>query len=358
MSGTLLWLASFGRIHLALKAEVVRVDQYAELIARYFNQTFFTSVSQGDLSAQPGIACVRGFRGYALAAGATCAALLLRVAFDPLWGDRLAYAWFFLAVIVVARFAARGPQVFAAVAGGLIANWFFIQPRGSLLIGSSLDQINTAIYCAVSTFVVLGSLRARRKIGRELAARDRIAGILECTSDAVCTLDAEWVVTYFNKRASESTGLPASEVLGRELWTLWPDVVGTRFEAEYRRVMSEGVTVHFEELSQKKRWIEVNACPYGDGIAIFFSDITERKQQQSERERLIAELQVALGDVKTLSGLLPICAKCKNVRDDRGYWKQIETFIGERSNAKFSHGICPTCFVQLYPDLEIRNEGS
>jgi PAS domain S-box-containing protein len=346
-----------GCIHLTLKAEVVRVDQYAELIARYFNQTFFTSVSQGSLGAQPGIACVRGIRGYALGVIAVVSALILRTAFDPIWGDRLAYAWFFLAVIVVARFASKGPQFFAIVAGGLVANWFFIQPRGSLQIASPLDEVNTLIYCTVSGLVVLGSLRARRMFGRELAARDRITGILECTSDAVCTLDADWSVTYFNKRASDLAGMPAGEVLGRELWSLWPDVVGTRFETEYGRVMAERATVHFEELSPKKRWIEVNACPYGEGMAIFFRDITERKERQSERERLIAELQVALADVKTLSGLLPICANCKNVRDDRGYWKQIETFIGERSNAKFSHGICPTCFVQLYPDLEMRNGG-
>jgi len=300
---------------------------------------------------------LRGLRGYALAVLAVATAFLLRLAFDPIWGDRLAYAWFFLAVVVVARFADRGPQVCAVVAGALIGNWCFIQPRGSLQIGGSLDQINTMIYCTVSSFVVLGSLRARRKIGRELAARDRIAGILECTSDAVCTLDANWVVTYFNKRASDLAGMSAGEVLGRQLWSLWPEVAGTRFETEFRRVTSTRATVHFEELYvPKKRWIEVNVCPYGEGMAIFFRDITERKERQSERERLIAELQVALSDVKTLSGLLPICANCKNIRDDRGYWKQIETFIGERSNAKFSHGICPTCFVQLYPDLEIRNQ--
>ena len=342
---------------MGLKRKPVCVDQYAELIARYFNQTVFTSVSQGNLVAQPGIACVRGTRGYALAVIAVASAFSLRIAFDPIWGDRLAYAWFFLAVIVVARFAGRGPQIFTAVAGAILANWFFIQPRGSLQIGTSLDQINTVIYGGVSALVVFGSLRARKMFGRELAARDRIAGILECTSDAVCTLDADWVVTYFNKRASDSAGLPPEEVLGREFWILWPQVVGTKFEEQYRRVMTERVTVHFEEwYAPKNRWIEVNACPYGEGIAIFFRDITERKERQAERERLIAELQVALADVKTLSGLLPICAQCKNVRDDRGYWKQIETFIGERSNAKFSHGICPTCFVQLYPDLEIRNE--
>src|SRR5687768_12480613 len=89
------------------------------------------------------------FRGYVLAAGAASVALLLRLAFDPLWADRLAYAWFFLAVIVVARFAGTGPQLAAVGGGFLLANWFFIQPRGTFLIVSRLDQVNTLIYFAV-----------------------------------------------------------------------------------------------------------------------------------------------------------------------------------------------------------------
>ena len=71
-----------------------------------------------------------------------------------------------------------------------------------------------------------------------------------------------------------------------------------------------------------------------------------------EREELVRELREALAEVKTLSGLLPICASCKNVRDDKGYWTQIEQYIQEATDAQFSHGICPDCMNKLYPGLE------
>jgi len=66
---------------------------------------------------------------------------------------------------------------------------------------------------------------------------------------------------------------------------------------------------------------------------------------------LIAELQKALSEIKILGGLLPICASCKKIRNDSGYWEQIETYITERSDAVFSHGICPECMKRLYPNL-------
>jgi PAS domain S-box-containing protein len=81
------------------------------------------------------------------------------------------------------------------------------------------------------------------------------------------------------------------------------------------------------------------------------SDITERKQREEERERLIRELQEALARVNQLSGLLPICASCKKIRDDNGYWKQIETYLRDHSEAEFSHGICPECEEKLYPEI-------
>jgi len=69
-----------------------------------------------------------------------------------------------------------------------------------------------------------------------------------------------------------------------------------------------------------------------------------------ERERLIHELQEALAKVKKLSGFLPICASCKKIRNDQGYWMQIEAYIRDHSEAEFSHGICPECMKKLYPD--------
>jgi hypothetical protein len=78
-------------------------------------------------------------------------------------------------------------------------------------------------------------------------------------------------------------------------------------------------------------------------------EVAERKQAQLEKDALIVELQDALRRVKKLSGLLPICASCKKIRDDQGYWKQIEIYISDHSEADFSHGICPDCSKRLYP---------
>ena len=76
-----------------------------------------------------------------------------------------------------------------------------------------------------------------------------------------------------------------------------------------------------------------------------------RRRAQLERERLIAELQAAVANVKTLSGLIPICASCKKIRDDQGYWTQLETYLAQHSHAEFSHSLCLDCMRKLYPDL-------
>ncbi len=70
-----------------------------------------------------------------------------------------------------------------------------------------------------------------------------------------------------------------------------------------------------------------------------------------ERNKAIKELQSALDRIKVLSGLVPICANCKKIRDDKGYWNQIEEYIIAHSDAEFSHGICPECIKELYPDI-------
>ena len=81
-----------------------------------------------------------------------------------------------------------------------------------------------------------------------------------------------------------------------------------------------------------------------------------RKRAEIEKDKLIIELKDALQKVKTLSGLLPICASCKKIRDDNGYWSQIEAYIQTHSEAEFSHSICPDCAKQLYPDINIGDE--
>lgn len=83
-------------------------------------------------------------------------------------------------------------------------------------------------------------------------------------------------------------------------------------------------------------------------------EIAERRRIEAEREKLITELQEALIQVKRLSGLLPICANCKKIRDDEGYWQDVAVYIREHSEADFTHGICPNCVKELYPDLDIK----
>lgn len=70
-----------------------------------------------------------------------------------------------------------------------------------------------------------------------------------------------------------------------------------------------------------------------------------------ERQRLMTELRVALDHIKQLQGMLPICSVCKKIRDDKGYWNRIESYISEHSEAKFSHSLCPDCTKELYPNL-------
>jgi YesN/AraC family two-component response regulator len=78
--------------------------------------------------------------------------------------------------------------------------------------------------------------------------------------------------------------------------------------------------------------------------------------KDAEQKRLIKELQQALASIKTLSGLIPICASCKKIRDDQGYWNQLEAYISEHSSAEFSHGICPDCAVKMYPNYKKKEE--
>lgn len=85
-------------------------------------------------------------------------------------------------------------------------------------------------------------------------------------------------------------------------------------------------------------------------------EITERKQAEEQRNRLVSDLKKTLSEVKTLRGFLPICSNCKKIRDDKGYWNQIESYIRDRSDAEFSHGICPECAKKLYPDMDLYGE--
>jgi len=80
-------------------------------------------------------------------------------------------------------------------------------------------------------------------------------------------------------------------------------------------------------------------------------------QSKSKLNSTVDELRKALSEIKKLQGILPICSHCKKIRDDQGSWQGIEEYVHERSDAQFSHGICPECAIKYYPDFDIYSDG-
>jgi PAS domain S-box-containing protein len=127
----------------------------------------------------------------------------------------------------------------------------------------------------------------------------------------------------------------------------------------FRKVMSgesiDTVQAIFVTKNGQQISVEGNVHPrFFNGKVIatqgIFRDVTERKLAELEQEKLILRLQSALDSIKILRGLLPICAWCKKIRDDRGYWKKVEDYIKEHTDASFTHGICPACLKKVDPE--------
>jgi PAS domain S-box-containing protein len=131
----------------------------------------------------------------------------------------------------------------------------------------------------------------------------------------------------------------------REQALLERDGIVRDFELRLRRC--DGTVIRVQD-SVRAVCDEAGNVLYYEGSLV---DVTARKQAEEEREGLIGELQEALSQVRTLGGLLPICASCKKIRDDQGYWRQVEEYVREHSEAEFTHSICPDCARKLYPDI-------
>ena len=86
-------------------------------------------------------------------------------------------------------------------------------------------------------------------------------------------------------------------------------------------------------------------------ILLAIEDVTDRIEAERQKEELIDDLRKAFDEIKTLRGIIPICASCKKIRDDKGYWNQVEVYVRDHTEAEFSHGFCPACAKKLYPDL-------
>jgi PAS domain S-box-containing protein len=177
---------------------------------------------------------------------------------------------------------------------------------------------------------------------------------------ALVAPDGRWLKT--NRSLCELVGYTAEEMSVRSFQDLThPDDLASDLAHKRQLLAGEIRTFQMEKRYLHRQgqtvWVLLSVSLVRDaqGHPVHFiaqiQDITARKAAEAERERLIGELQKTLAEVKILKGLIPICASCKKVRDDRGFWNQIESYISRHSEAKFSHGICPECTRKLFPDL-------
>ncbi len=263
----------------------------------------------------------------------------------------------------------------AAVLIPLVLGWLRVvgEARGFLEEG-----LGEALF-AVSVMALFGAtiLWNTDRLSRAEAERDQaekaeaeekavLKSILDSMGDAVIVGDAQGQLLLFNPVAREILGLGVTDT-GPEEWTAQyglylpdgttpfpPDQLPLARAIRGERV--DGVEVLVRIPGRPPRLHVSVGRPLQDaqgkvcGGVVVFHDETERKSAEAERERLITELQTALTKVKTLSGMLPICASCKKVRDDKGYWSQIESYLHEHTEAEFSHSICPECARRLYPE--------
>ena len=312
-----------------------------------------------------------GIRGYTLAAVGVAAAFALRLLLDPLWGERLPYVSFFLALLVLMRFAAPGPVAAAAVAGLALGTWFFVAPRHSFFVTNPVNQVNLTFFVLISIGLVTISVRERRAHARELVAQEqlartgrelgRLAAIVESSDDAIIGKDLEGTILSWNAGAQRLYGYGPAEVIGKPITILQSAEELRETTALLERVRKGEPVQHFETMRRTRDGrslaVSLTISPVRDGsgsivgVSTIARDISERKTAEAERERLVTDLKTALANVKTLRGLLPICSSCKKIRDDKGYWTQIEFYIRDRSDASFTHGICPDCAERLYGNV-------
>jgi len=190
-------------------------------------------------------------------------------------------------------------------------------------------------------------------------------------------INRDHIVLYWNRALEVLSRIPAKDVIGtRQHWKAFyaearPCMADLLVDGDMARIpewyagkcnpstlIDEAfeATDFFPDLGEAGKWLHFTAATIrnADGVIIgaleTLEDITAKKRVEDEREALILDLKKALSEIKTLSGLLPICASCKKIRNDQGYWEQIEIYIREHSGAEFSHGFCPECARKLYPE--------
>jgi PAS domain S-box-containing protein len=177
--------------------------------------------------------------------------------------------------------------------------------------------------------------------------------------DLLCFLDFNGYFKRLNPAWERALGFTVEELMSRPFIEFVHPDDRERTLNQNRAVRGGGQALGFENRYLCKdgsyRWLLWNAAPDSDENVIYSvaRDVTERKRAEEEREQLVAELQEALAEVRTLQEILPICSYCKRIRDDAHYWQHVESYISQHTNTRFSHSICPSCYVsEVQPQLD------
>lgn len=214
------------------------------------------------------------------------------------------------------------------------------------------------------TVILFRDLTEQKRL--EIQSR-HLAALVESTEDAIYASDLEGTITDWNEGAEALYGYTAAEAIGNT-----PSLIVPKEQLpETRNLLGQllsGQRLRNHETVRRRKdgsliHVSLTASPIVhangtiSGISVIAHDITERVQSTAERERIIQDLQAALAEVRALSGLLPICSWCKRIRNDQGYWTELEHYIQDHSRAQFTHGICPHCAAGFHPD-RAEGEGS
>jgi PAS domain S-box-containing protein len=177
--------------------------------------------------------------------------------------------------------------------------------------------------------------------------------------DMLCIAHFSGYFQKLNPAWERALGFTREELQSKRMFEFVHPEDRERSLEQNRIVRSGGQALGFENRYVCKdgsyRWFRWNAIADVEHELIYSlaRDITESKRAEEERERLLRELQAALGEVRELREILPICSYCKSIRNDKNYWQTVETYIANHTKAQLSHGICPNCYENVFkPELE------
>lgn len=225
----------------------------------------------------------------------------------------------------------------------------------AIFYGVSVDTVRKERRKKAGLIETITTLEQAQAALRE--SRERYRTLVDNMHDLLCELDQDGRHLYVSGNYAEVLGYQPDELLGRTVFEfIHPDdLVGV--VDVFTSPSGRGQAVfRYRHQSGEWRWVESTGKAYttaaGDLRSVVISrDVTERKQREEERENHILLLQHAVDNIKVLRGLLPICAHCKKIRDDQGQWHAVETYVRERADVDFSHGICPDCLNKHYPQF-------